>query len=365
MGNGEKLGTRAELTTEPQADDGMWINTGRTNPGTLPALWSQSQFISYQNLKSFIGSNLADNDLQQKATDDTRTYSVNGNTWLNALQFLTAASDVILQVRGDRVTEMYGSSGLVAQAATDTFAVKKIVAGGISNTAYALEVRSTLGSFSGIAAFKNTNNLAVFDFSQFAGSATLDMKSSAGATNIALNAYNGSAEIKMLIVRAVDTSTSTCILVEDSLGADLFKVLNSGNVGVGTPTNPTAKLEVFSGNTGDTLKVVNVNSSANAVIRAISQSATQAAELILENNAGNLLSITSNGSSATQFASRPAISYADDLAFDSGGTEVITITAAGDVQTHVNTKGFVVRDRSNGNNYRIYTNNGTISVEQA
>jgi len=39
-------------------------------------------------------------------------------------------------------------------------------------------------------------------------------------------------------------------------------------------------------------------------------------------------------------------------------------THQGDVQFADSTKGVILADRSDGNNYRVYVNNGTLSVEQ-
>lgn len=183
----ETLGTRVEQITEPQLSDGLWINTGRLNLGTLPAVWSESRFISYETLKSFMGASLADSDLEQKASDDVRSYKVNGDSAANILRVLTDSEDLVAQFLGDRKTELYGSAGLVLSASSDSVSIRKAIVGNVSPTQYALDVYSNLGSSSGIARFKNSTGSNIFDFRQVSGSATLNMLDVSGASKLFLN----------------------------------------------------------------------------------------------------------------------------------------------------------------------------------
>lgn len=155
--------------------------------------------------------------------------------------------------------------------------------------------------------------------------------------------------------------TNYSLFIETNVGVDIIKVLNNGKIGIGK--DPTAVLDVRTAASGETFMAENLNNAFDSTIRLKHGQINRASVISLESSAGTLMQLSSSGSTFPVIPSRPRINYMADLAFSFGNSEKITMTTAGDVKTLDNTKGFVVKDRTNGNDYRIYSDGGVLSIE--
>ena len=185
-----KLGTRPELLNEPDSNDAIWINVGRTNQGSSPSEWTESMFLTYGILKQHLGNHIGNSDLT--ITDSIRSLSLNGND--NSKRFRIGNQDgdnpVIFEVFGNRVTEINGSE-LISRFQGVTSSNNIVSTGDIGTpNQYSLKVHSRASSSSGVAAFKNYLGANIFDFRQSGGNPSLGLYLTSGIESIFLDGSN-------------------------------------------------------------------------------------------------------------------------------------------------------------------------------
>jgi hypothetical protein len=299
----------------------------------------------------------------------THTTKLGGGLVTDRHDFKNLSGTTFTSFHGNGDANFYDSSSVnYAQFDEDnqTFNATRLNVQGIGDAKeYAFNVYSRLGNSSGISKFYNNTLQAVFDFRQSVGNGTLGINDSSGVNKIFFHGGTGKITSDLLEVQPTDAGASNkAVHIVSSIGTHMFKVMNDGKIGINTASDPTAQLDITTQGSLPVIKARNTSTITDATIQIEHTQASKSAELSLQSDEGELMSIRANGSNTVTFQGRPVVEYAEDLAFNVGATEKVTITKNGDVQTHDSGFGFVVRDRSNGRDYRLYTDNGVIEVEE-
>lgn len=136
--------------------------------------------------------------------------------------------------------------------------------------------------------------------------------------------FNASSDQGRILGYDRDLSLYKDMVIGNGISPNKFTIFASGNVGIGTEVETGSKLSV----------------------QAISNGTEKALVIRNNTNVSDLFKVQGNG--------RVAIGNV---------TPTSMLTVNGDVETLTNSKGFVVLDRTNGNRYRIYTDNGILYTE--